>query len=68
MSMDRSAKKEPFVFPVAMRRLRAAVKNYPKAAMFELADEGFTSMCLQLGVAKQKSSARSARNKVEAHT
>src|SRR5438128_2748395 len=50
-SMDRSTRtrpKRPFVFPVAMRRLRAAVKDYPKAAMFELADEGYTSLFEQL--------------------
>ncbi|HEX4794187.1 MAG TPA: endonuclease III [Humisphaera sp.] len=41
-------RKEPFVISIAMRRLRAAVKDYPKAAMFELADEGFTSLFEQL--------------------
>jgi endonuclease-3 len=46
--MDRSTKKQPFDFTIAMRKLRAAVKDYPKAAMFELADEGFTSLFEQL--------------------
>ncbi|HYF15988.1 MAG TPA: hypothetical protein VD971_13040 [Phycisphaerales bacterium] len=40
--------KEPFDFTVAMRRLRAAVRPYPKAAMFELHDEGHTSVFEQL--------------------
>ena len=39
--MDRSPK-SPFHFPTAMRLLRSAVKPYPKAAMFKLADEGFS--------------------------
>src|SRR5438045_3547514 len=45
--MDRSGKKS-LDFAVAMRKLRAAVKGYPKAAMFELADEGFDSLFEQL--------------------
>lgn len=45
--MDRS-RKEPFDFPVAMRRLRSAVRDRPKAAMFEPADEGFDSLFEQL--------------------
>lgn len=47
MSMDRSPKR-PFDFPLAIRLLRSAVRNYPKAAMFELADEGFASTFEQL--------------------
>ena len=43
-----SQTKEPFVISTAMRHLRVAVKHYPKAAMFELADEGFTSVFEQL--------------------
>src|SRR3954468_606843 len=45
--MDRSSKR-PFDITVAMRKLRAATKPYPKAAMFELADEGFDSTFEQL--------------------
>lgn len=45
--MPRRAK-EPFNFDIAMRRLRRAVQPYKKAAMFELADEGFTSLFEQL--------------------
>jgi endonuclease-3 len=44
---DRSAK-EPFNFAVAMRKLRSALRTYTKAAMFELADEGFSSLFEQL--------------------
>src|SRR5436305_8789533 len=40
--------KRPFDIPAAMRILRAAVKLYPKAAMFELADRGFDSVFEQL--------------------
>jgi endonuclease-3 len=35
--------KRPFDIPEMMRRLRVATKPYPKAAMFELYDEGYTS-------------------------
>lgn len=45
--MDRSTK-EPFDYVAAMASLRVAVKAYPKAAMFELADEGFNSVFEQL--------------------
>jgi endonuclease-3 len=45
--MDRSPK-QPFDFSIAMRKLRTAVRPYPKAAMFELAGEGFTSTFEQL--------------------
>ena len=38
----------PFDADVAIRRLRAAVKPYTPAAMFQLADEGFTSLFEQL--------------------
>jgi len=40
--------KKPFDFAIAMRKLRGAVKDDPKAAMFELADEGFDSLFEQL--------------------
>jgi endonuclease-3 len=36
--------KRPFNFPVAFRRLRAAVRELPKAAMFQLAEEGYRSV------------------------
>ncbi|HJT78959.1 MAG TPA: endonuclease III [Gemmataceae bacterium] len=40
--------KVPFDIDVAMRRLRRAVKPFPKAALFELAEEGFASVFEQL--------------------
>lgn len=43
-----SQDKLPFDFPIAFRRLRQAVKPYPKAAMFELYEKGFTSVFEQL--------------------
>ncbi|MFW6062828.1 MAG: endonuclease III domain-containing protein [Chloroflexota bacterium] len=39
---------EPFDIDVALRRIRQAVKPFPKAAMFELAEEGFDSPFEQL--------------------
>jgi endonuclease-3 len=36
--------KEPFNFAVAFRRLRKAVRPFPKAAMFELAAQGHTTV------------------------
>src|SRR5438094_392657 len=41
-------KQRPFVIDDALRRVRAAVKPFAKAAMFELADDGFDSVCEQL--------------------
>ena len=41
-------KKRPFVIDQALRRVRAAVKPFAKAAMFELADDGFDSPFEQL--------------------
>ncbi len=38
----------PFDIDLAIRRLRTAVKPYAPAAMFQLADEGFTSLFEQL--------------------
>ena len=35
--------KQPFDIDLAMRRLEEAVKPYPRAALFELAEEGFSS-------------------------
>jgi len=35
--------KQPFDIDVAMKRIEEAVRPYPKAAMFELAEEGFNS-------------------------
>jgi endonuclease-3 len=40
--------KQPFDIAVALRRIRTAVKPYPPAAMFQLADEGFTTPFEQL--------------------
>jgi endonuclease-3 len=39
-----AAKKHPFDIDLAMQRLREAVAPYPKAALFELAAEGFSSV------------------------
>ena len=36
--------KQPFEIATAIRRIRAAVRPYPKAALFELADEGYDSV------------------------
>lgn len=41
-------KKRPFAIGLVLRRIRAAVRPFPKAALFELADEGFTSPFEQL--------------------
>jgi endonuclease-3 len=40
--------KKPFDIGLAVRRIRAAVKPWPKAALFELAENGFTSTFEQL--------------------
>lgn len=40
--------KEPFDFDEVFRRLRAAVAGLPKAAMFELRDQGYASLFEQL--------------------
>ena len=40
--------KKPFDIALAMRRIRTAVKPWPKAALFELAEEGFNSTFEQL--------------------
>jgi endonuclease III len=40
--------KRPFDIDQVIRRIRAAVRPFPKAAMFELADEGFSSPFEQL--------------------
>ena len=40
----KQAKKQPFNIDKAIRRVRAAVKPYPKAAMFELAARGHDSV------------------------
>src|SRR3954452_13299650 len=40
--------KKPFEIEVAIARLREAVRPYPKAALFELAAEGYTSVFEQL--------------------
>jgi endonuclease-3 len=38
----------PFDIDVAVERLREAVRDLPKAAMFALADEGYDSLFEQL--------------------
>jgi endonuclease-3 len=40
--------KKPFEIAVAVRRIRVAVKPWPKAALFELAENGFTTTFEQL--------------------
>lgn len=40
--------KQPFDIDIAMDRIREAVRPYPKAAMFELFDEGFSTPFEQL--------------------
>jgi endonuclease-3 len=45
---DVPAAKRPFNISLALRRIRAAVEPYPKAALFELADDGFASPFEQL--------------------
>ncbi|HEX8904762.1 MAG TPA: hypothetical protein VF771_07975, partial [Longimicrobiaceae bacterium] len=40
--------KRPFDIHAVMRRIRPAVKPYPRAALFELRDEGFRSAFEQL--------------------
>src|ERR1051325_8104068 len=43
-----SMEKKPFDIGLVVRRIRTAVKPWPKAAMFELAENGFTSTFEQL--------------------
>lgn len=40
--------KKPLDIDLAVRRIRTAVRPWPKAALFQLADEGFTSVFEQL--------------------
>src|SRR6266849_5614283 len=40
--------KQPFDIDLALRRIREAVRPFPKAALFELAEEGFDSVFEQL--------------------
>jgi endonuclease-3 len=40
--------KQPFDIDLALRRIRDAVRPFPKAALFELADDGFDSVFEQL--------------------
>lgn len=40
--------KIPFDIDVALKRIRSAVRDFPKAAMFELADDGYNSAFEQL--------------------
>jgi endonuclease-3 len=40
--------KRPFDFPTAFRRIRGAVRDLPKAALFELAEDGFDTTFEQL--------------------
>jgi endonuclease-3 len=41
--LARPRRKRPFEIDQMMRRVRQAVRNYPKAVLFELSDEGFGS-------------------------
>src|SRR5438105_11748722 len=43
-----SEAKKPFAIGTAMRRIRSAVRPFPKAALFELAEDGFASAFEQL--------------------
>ncbi len=43
-----TAEKQPFDLEEALRRVRAAVQPYPRAALFALYDEGFTSVFEQV--------------------
>src|SRR5688572_30708568 len=43
-----NADKRPFDIDLAIERIREAVRPYAKAALFDLADEGFTSLFEQL--------------------
>jgi endonuclease-3 len=45
---DPGAAKQPFDIDLALRRIRAAVRAFPRAALFELAEEGFTSVFEQV--------------------
>lgn len=45
---DRSAPKEPFEIDRAMQLVREAVRPFPKAALFELAEQGYRSAFEQL--------------------
>lgn len=40
--------KKPFDFPVAFAKIREAIRPFPRAALFELYDEGYTSTFEQL--------------------
>src|SRR5438270_4281430 len=40
--------KKPFNLSVVLKRIESAVKPYPKAAMFELYERGYTSLFEQL--------------------
>jgi endonuclease III len=46
--MKKATEKEPFDISEAIKGIRKAVEPYPKAAMFELYDDGFTSPFEQL--------------------
>jgi endonuclease-3 len=48
MAEEASAEKRPFEIDVALDRIREAVRRWPKAAMFQLADEGFDTPFEQL--------------------
>lgn len=43
LQVEVEGKKKPFDIDVVMDRIRDAVKPFPKAAMFELADDGYAS-------------------------
>jgi endonuclease-3 len=48
LPVDDSVRKRPFDIAEALRHVRAAIKPFAKAAMFELADDGFDSVFEQL--------------------
>lgn len=43
-----ATRKKPFDIPVMMRRIRAAVREYPDAAMFALREQGYGTLFQQL--------------------
>jgi endonuclease-3 len=48
MHVERAKDKEPFDIDVTMERIATAVEPYPKAAMFELAERGYSTPFQQL--------------------
>jgi endonuclease-3 len=47
-SLTTRMKKQPFEVTTAFRKIRRAIEPFPKAAMFQLAEEGYSSVFEQL--------------------